>query len=243
MRGAGTGPQRTWLVAALLLAASNGARAEVGVGVFAETDDRLRGVSLTDGKPAFGATLSYDHASGVYAGGSILGVADPGGQTRLFGYVDDLGYAHRIGSRLSLDVGIVNAHGSLDPRQRALARKRAFDYSEAHAGLASDNFSAHVAYSPAYLGMGRTVYTDLDVVMRPAERWRLFGRLGALTPLDPPGRYGSRRPRYDLRAGGAVEVGKAELELAWTTTTPDQHYAAVYLPPKGALALSVKYFF
>ncbi len=243
MRARRTIRLRALLITALTLAAGTSARAEVGFAAFVASDDRVRGISLSDARPVFGATLTYDRPNGLYAGGSLIGVADGHEGASLFGYVGYAGWARRLANGASVDFGVSQTHGTLDAFQRRLIRRSAFDYSEAYAGLAGEHVNAHLYYSPNYLGTGiRTLYAELDAVARPAPRWRLFGHLGVLTPLEA-GPYDPPRERYDLRAGGAVEAGRAELELAWAGTTPDTGYVAVYRASRGALVLAAKVFF
>ena len=51
-----------------LLRLAGPAQAEVGLSAEVDSDDRVRGVSFSNGNPVFSLNLTYDHASGAYAG-------------------------------------------------------------------------------------------------------------------------------------------------------------------------------
>jgi len=55
-------------VGACLLAFSGASNAQFGASLGVESDARFRGISLSGGRPDLRLSLSYDHASGVYAG-------------------------------------------------------------------------------------------------------------------------------------------------------------------------------
>lgn len=224
-------------VAPLLLAAP--AAAQLGVSVSADTDYRLRGVSLSDGEPDLGLNLSYDHGSGLYGGASLIGVEGPHGGARLLGYVDYIGYAARFDKTNAWDIGVTNS----DYREE-VTRPYTLDYTEIYVGLVRDDFNAHVYYSPSYFGDGvSTVYLDLNGTVRPVRQWRLFGHVGVLTPVSGSSRPDSRREYYDLRAGVAAEFRGGELRLAWTTTTPDLDYPISRRQGRAALVLGAALFF
>lgn len=159
--------------------------------------------------------LSYDGAGGVYAGGTLsapLGRSDNAG----VGAMGNLGYAVRLRPGLALDVGAsaANVYSYRFPRKRE-------HFQEVYAGLVGDHLSVHAHYSPDYFRSGfATLYVDADAAFRPAERWRAFGHVGALTPLDGPGTPGGRKERYDLSAGVARQIRDFELSLAFATTGP-----------------------
>jgi len=224
-------------VASLLLAGP--AAAQLGASVSADSDYRLRGVSLSDGKPDLSLSVSYDDSSGFYGGASLIGAEGMHGGVRLLGYVDYIGYSARFDERNALDLGVTTA----GYREEA-PRPYDLNYEEIYAGIVRDDFNIHVYYSPSYLGEGvSTVYLDLNGVVRPARQWRLFGHVGALTPVSGGAGPDSRRERYDLRAGVAAEFHGGELRLAWTTTSPDPDYPLGRRRARAALVLGAALFF
>src|SRR5882757_2484062 len=84
--------------------------AQVSVTAVVESDYRFRGVSLTDGKPDFKLAIAYDHASGAYAGASVvIGKNDGDSRVEALGYVGYLGFAKRTGAGLTWDVGATSS--------------------------------------------------------------------------------------------------------------------------------------
>lgn len=215
------------------------AAAQVGVSVSADSDDRFRGVSLSDGKPVVSAAIAYDHDSGAYGGASVIGVEGPASDPRVLGYIGYVGYSARARSGLAWDLGITQA------RYRAPARGGyAADYTEIYAGLGTDRLSARLYYSPNYFGEGgQTLYADADGAVRLAKHWRLFSHLGVLTSLGEQARFGAHRALIDVRAGVALALGRGELRLAWTAITPKLYYPSGYPEPRDGLVVGATYGF
>jgi uncharacterized protein (TIGR02001 family) len=231
-----------WWLGAIVLGlpclAPTGAAAQVAGSVAIDSDDRLRGVSLSDGRPTLSLSLSYDHPSGVFAGVTGVAVETRHAGPRPLGYVAYLGYAGRLASGGTWDVGVTNGQATV----RA-DRIYSANYSELYAGFTNGDLSAHIYYSPDYLNEASTIYVDLNSSIRLSSRWRLFGHVGMLNSLRPPSPYEGGRARFDLRAGIAREFKRSELRLAWTTTAP-----APYFPPgdrqrRNALVLGAAFFF
>ena len=103
---------------------------QVALSVDVESDYRLRGYSLSDGRPTATAQIAYDHGSGLYAGASATAVFDPGGPDLLGGEAN-IGYARRLGSQASLDVGMTRWDFSASS-----SVGHATHYTEAYVGLA-----------------------------------------------------------------------------------------------------------
>jgi len=229
----------TFIVALSWACLAHPASAQMAGRAALESDYRVRGVSFSDGRPVASLTLSYDHASGAYLGATgLIGAADGAG-VRALGYQVDLGYARQTASGLGWDVGLTQT-GFSEYR----GSEHEIRYSEIYAGIVRRNLSAHLYYSPSYLGGHvRTLYAEVDGAIRPAPRWRLFAHAGLLTPLSrddgapPPG------TQYDLRAGAAVEVRAAELRLAWTHVGPGSPYPAELPRSRDAVVVSASYAF
>ena len=83
--------------------------------------------------------------------------------------------------------------------------------------------------------------TAVDGTVRPAQRWRLFGHVGALTPV---GGAGARpREQYDVSVGIATEVKHGELRLAWTTRQPGVSSQSGQTDARSAIVLGATCFF
>ena len=215
------------------------AKADVAVSASLASDYRYRGVSLSDGEPALTLSASYDHRSGAYAAVSGIGALDEHGAPRWLGYQAFVGYAARVRPELSWDVGLtatdLTQYGELRARVR---------YGEVYAGLSWKSLSAHIYYAPDYLGQGAaTIYTDVDGAFQPASRWRLFGHVGLLAPLDQTPRAAPRHASYDLKAGVAVTLKHLEVQLAWTEFGPNADYLAGERQSRDALVVSATYSF
>ena len=219
-RGLGRLASGLGLAAGLCLAA--GARAQTSLSAAVESDYRFRGFSLSSERPALAINLNYDDASGVYAGLSGLGVATAQMGPQWLGSVAYVGYsARRDGGRLALDVGLSNTNVT-----NYSFGRHAYDYMEVYGGVISDHFAAHAYVSPDYDGRAeRTLYTDLDAAYRPAPQWRLFGHVGALTPITARLEGIKTREQYDLRAGVSTQYKHCELHLAWSLAGPAPGYA------------------
>jgi uncharacterized protein (TIGR02001 family) len=226
------------LAAALLLVAiltPSLAAAEVGLGVAVVSDDRFRGVSLSDGDPVASVNVSYDSDGGLYGGLSGLAVYQEGTGVRPLGFVANLGYAARLASGASWDVGVSDTEIDLTVEKRYAA-----NYTEIYAGLSRGDFSAHVYYSPYYLTtQTQTLYAEADGAWRPARRWRLFAHAGVLTPLQSC--HGCAR--LDAQVGVAHEISHLTLSLAVSATNATPVYPPTYRQARAAATVSAAWFF
>jgi uncharacterized protein (TIGR02001 family) len=227
------------VLTALALCPASTANAQLGASLSLDSDDRFRGLSLSDGRPTLSVNLAYDHASGAYAGISAIGADTAHAGVEALGYTGYVGYAARIKNGPTWDVGAANT----DITSYRYGRYR-YNYSEVYAGLVGEHVSAHVYYSPDYLGEDLdTVYADLDGTIRPAPQWRLFGHLGVLAAVSGRAEPQGRRQQYDLRIGVAREFKGCEVRLAWTTRSGHLVYPAGYRQSPDALVLGASYFF
>ena len=215
------------------------AQAEVAASLAIESDYQLRGVSLSDGQPVVSLTVAYDHENGVYGDVAAIGVATRSSGVETLGYVAHLGYARRLPSGLSLDVGVRSSRVSA-----FLARRVPYEYTETYVGLSKGDLSAHIYFAPDYIGdEGPTAYLDLAGALRPARHWRVFGHVGVLAPLSKGKRLDERRAQLDLRAGAAREFGNLELHVAYTATDRTPHYPRRLRNRRDALTLGAVYYF
>jgi uncharacterized protein (TIGR02001 family) len=214
--------------------------AQVAASASVASDYRYRGVSVSDGRPTLGLDLSYDRA-GAYLGGSLIAGRLPGSGLGVIGSIEYLGYARRMGGDVVVDVGLTHSRFEQYYDTYNYAGSSYRTDTEAYAGLRTRHISYYVHYSPRYFGDGaRTLYVEVDPTFPLNGRWRLFGHLGALTPLDRAG-PASPREQYDARAGLAARYGRGELQIAWTSARPGTDPG--YGPRRDAVIVSATCFF
>jgi uncharacterized protein (TIGR02001 family) len=224
-------------MAGFALFAATRAAAQISVQAELQSDDRYRGVSLSNGAPALGLTLTYDSPSGLYVG--VNGAAGLGREA--LNYTAYVGYAQRMGDN-AWDVGLTGAGAVLRPPGRYAPIYKDV-YVEVYAGFTHRNLSVHVYYSPRYIVEDApTIYVDLDAAIHPAAHWRVFGHAGVLTPLS------SWRPdaggaRVDGKLGLAREFRHGEVDLAVSAITPAPFYPEGYRQNPDAVTAAVLYFF
>lgn len=218
----------------LLLCLAPAARAQVSLTLDLKSDYRFRGLSLSNRGPTLSAALAYDHPSGFYVGGAVIGEDDDGPQ--VLGTIEYAGFATaRTPLGVAFDLGVNNENLSTSWRGRRLP----LNYSEVYVGVIGRHLSAHLSYSPDFVRSGyATLYADIEGAYKPADDWRLFAQLGTTVPLggDSP-----RAQRYDLRAGVARKFGALEIQAAITTTSPNP--PTVYPQGRAALVLGASYAF
>ena len=213
------------------------ARAQLSGSVTLATDYRLRGVSLTDLRPALSLGAAYDDPSGFYAGGAVIGHNPEGHDVRILGHTEYLGFAGRGAGGTSWDVGFANVDMTL-----YLGRKYPLEYRQVYVGIAKDALSARLSYSPDYPREGvKSLYLDLNGAVRPAENWRLTGHLGAMSRLNGDRAIDGKPTRYDVRLGLARTFDHGELQLAWNAVTPRPR--PLTRRTRGGLSLAASYFF
>ena len=192
-------------------------RAQLSMSAGLVSDYRLRGISLSGEKWAPQFNLTYDSASGWYAGAfvsrALLYHTDINAQMVTYG-----GYARRFGDGLSWEVGATEA---------LFNRGCKYNYGELLAGLSGDRIGARLYYSPDYLGMGvRTGYAELNANYPLAEKVDLTAHLGYFRPLseDEDGPHYAHyppMPRKDGKFGVSVALDAWTVQLAWVATEHD----------------------
>lgn len=205
------------------------AQAQTSANLSLVSDYAVRGLSLSDGRPAAQLRVGYDSPSGWYAGGFVSSVhpAYSPAQAQLIAYG---GYARRTASGMSWDVGASRTSFVHDAR---------YDYHELHAGLALERGNLRANYSPDYYGAGRGVYLEWNGVHPLGERWGLVGHAGVLRRIEAYGHDGGPA-RIDLRLGLAHDAGPCTMQLAWVARQRDRLAAA---PRARALTASVSFAF
>jgi uncharacterized protein (TIGR02001 family) len=221
------------LSAAAALAVAAPAAGQVSASVSIDSDFRLRGLSMSDRKPAISLALAYDHPSGFYVGGQAI-AAPFGDETRMVGYVEYAGYAWRA-KGLSWDLGVDNQNLSL-----YYGGRYRWDYSDVYAGVSGRNLGVHVYYSPNYLTHDTSAgYLSVDGAFRPADNWRVFGHLGAFTPLHKGPDAAWLRDSYDARIGVARVFSHAEVRLSAVGATPSFRPDPALTRPGVVIGLSI----
>jgi uncharacterized protein (TIGR02001 family) len=197
------------------------AAAEIGATVSAFSDARLRGYSLSAGRPVGILDFAYDDASGFYADAAGMGVLRDGGDPAPLGLQLTGGYARRLKSGTTLDFGITHSSYS---RYSSGASGRS--YTEVYAGIARGAISSRIFLSPHYFASGHwTAYGEVNANVSPARKWNVNGHVGVLVPIRVP--YGaSYRTQADWSIGVSREIGRLSLHAAWSDGAPgrDSYY-------------------
>jgi len=199
----------------MTLCAAASASAQVAGGVTLQNDYRSRGYSLSGAQSVAVADVSYDHASGLYLNGSVIGGHNAWNDVAVLGVIENVGYARRISSRLTVDGGVV--HSEYFERYGSNGTGR---YTEAYLGLASRDLSARVGYSPDYFRHGaKTLYSEVNGGLDTIASLRLNAHLGYLSCLDMPD---DRRcsGHYDWRLGVSRQIQRLELRAAVSGVQP-----------------------
>jgi uncharacterized protein (TIGR02001 family) len=200
-------PVLRWFLAIAAGLFATASFAQVSGSVTLASDYRFRGISLSQGRPAAQAEVSYDHASGWYAGlfgSNVRFLDDPGREAQAVGYA---GYSRRLRGGLSVDAGADYS---------TFSGGDGYNYAELHAGLTAEEFNARLYYSPDYFGAGaRTLYAELNGSHRLADKIRLIGHAGVLRSLSVASGQSSReRAHLDWLAGAELLLQPFKLQLA-----------------------------
>lgn len=219
-------------ILAFTILGASPAQAQLSGGLTVATDYRLRGVSLTDRRGAVSGSFAYDHASGAYAGGTVV-VHDPAARgLRVLGYQAYAGVAGRLPGGQGWDVGVSRV--DMAPH---FDRRYSTEYTEAYVGLSHGDLSGRLSLAADYPRKGvETAYIELNGAIRPADGWRLTGHVGLQAPL---GGGPTDEERVDVTLGVARRIGRAEAQLNWTVQTPRPRPHSTWTRPGLSAALSV----
>ncbi|HEX4737092.1 MAG TPA: TorF family putative porin [Allosphingosinicella sp.] len=202
-------------LALLFLAVAAPARAELAFSGTLATDERYRGDSVSGDRPVATFSIAYDDLHGPYAGISFTAVARDG--IAPLQSVQYVGYAKRLKSGVSIDVGLSHRFSS-----HYYTGEYARDVTEAYVGIVGRRMSAHIFLSPDYDRHGRAAaYAEVDDLLLDRGDWSLTGHIGALAP---PKEAGERRPTLEVdgRLGATRRFGRMTLTLAAVGATPTQ---------------------
>lgn len=208
------------------------ASAETGLAASIVSDARFRGYSLSEGRPVGTFDFAYDDASGFYAGLSASGVLRRGGHPAPFALQGDAGYAKRLASGTTVDVGITHttySHYSSGERGTSL--------TEIYAGVARGAVSSRLSMSPHYFEPGRwTAYGEVNASVSPARNWSLDGHAGMLVTLSAPSTE-SYRPDFDWSVGVSRALGRVSLHARWSDGAPGRDFYNRHRHSRSALVL------
>lgn len=218
---------------AALVGAGPAAASVAGV-VAIVSDDRFRGRSVSEGRPAASLDLSYDAQNGAYVGLAATGVASRHDGPQLLSVQASAGYVARLPAGPSLDLGVIHSNYSEYYGGQARAA-----YSELYAGLITRRFTTRLYYSPDYFERDNsTLYGEVNTAVRPFRGWRLSAHAGLLTLLSGP-RPEAGSVQYDWRVGLATALKAFEIELSCSGAGPgpDDYAGAAHGGSGVALAL------
>jgi uncharacterized protein (TIGR02001 family) len=193
-----------WALASLTALVATTSFAQVAATASVVSDDRVRGVSLSDGGPAGQLNVSYDHDSGWYVGAfgsNVQFYRHSPQELQMIGYG---GYSQRLQSGLSVDAGASYSTFTSNSDYR---------YLELNAGVTSSALGARLYYSPNYFGGSiHTLYAELNGSYRLTDRFKLIGHAGLLHGFSgATDRAGGSHPHPDLLGG--IEYQKRPFSL------------------------------
>ena len=225
------------IIACAGLLATSPAAAELGAQVSVFSDARFRGYSLSGGHPVAIVDLSYDDRRGLYAAASASALASSADGIKPLGLQLSAGYARRLGSGITLDVGAIHSAYT-----RYSSRDTGNSYTEAYGGLSYKFLSSRIAFSPHYFEHGaRTLYGELNANISPASNIHLTGHAGVLMPIGYGGESGNMTTRYDWRVGISRDVGHVSFHLIGSGGGPGRDYYRGHWHNPNALVAGVSW--
>ena len=214
-------PQASFLlpIAAVSLVCACPVRAQVAAAITLTSDERFRGHSITSGDPVLAVDLTYDDASGVYFGASAT-AAMVESSPQLVNFRENLGFAHRVATDETIDLGVVRS----DYTEYYSGGRKAH-FTEFYAGLRTRHFAAYLRYSPDYLWPGvETLYGEVEFATEPAPAWRLSAHFGVLAQIAGATPLPGRRTNYDWKIGLVRQEGPFDLGLDLSGGGPGPDY-------------------
>lgn len=199
------------------------------------SDDRFRGYSLSDSRPAAFLDFAYDDPSGVYFGGSGSGILRQG-RPEALGLEVNAGYAKSLNGETTVDVGITHSNYS-----RYSSTEGGNSSTELYAGVARRGLSARIYLSPHYFEAGRwTAYSEVDDTLSPARDWTFNAHIGMLVGLrSPEGEH--YRTNVDWSAGVTRSLGRLSLHATWSDGLPGDDYYGSRRRSRSALVVGASF--
>jgi uncharacterized protein (TIGR02001 family) len=219
-------------VALVACSSATSASAQIGVTASIFSDARFRGYSLSEGRPIGTFDFAYDDPSGFYAGLSASGVLRRGGYAEPFSLQEDAGYAKRLQSGTTVDLGLTHsnyAHYSSGGRGTSL--------TEIYAGIARGAISSRLSLSPHFFEPGRwTAYGEVNAGVSPARNWSVDAHAGMLVPLRVLSGE-SDRTDFDWSIGVARALGRVSVHASWSDGAPGHDFYSRSRHSRSALVL------
>ncbi|HUD24945.1 MAG TPA: TorF family putative porin [Burkholderiaceae bacterium] len=196
-----------WALALAAALAATAAMAQVSGSASVVSDDRVRGVTLSAGRPAAQLGLAYDDPSGLYVGAfgsSVQFYEHSKREVELTGYT---GYARRLSGGWTVDAGAAYT---------GFSGGNGYNYTELHAGVTASAVTARLYFSPNYFGQSiHTVYGELNGSYRLSERFGLIGHAGVLQAFSGATQQsGGTHPHADFLAGVEARFQPFTLQLS-----------------------------
>jgi uncharacterized protein (TIGR02001 family) len=198
---------------------------------------RLRGVTLSENKPAAQFGISYDDAQGWYAGAfasTVEFVISPGRELQTVPFV---GYAWRTAGGMSWEIGTDYSFFT--------GRARNYDYAETYVGVASENLSGRLYYSPHYFGQNAdAIYAEVNGTQTLLDRVRLLAHLGILRTNSGITNYGWPERMFDGRVGLAIDLDRCNVQLSWVASnSPTAAYTITGVRSRNGPLLTISLLF
>jgi uncharacterized protein (TIGR02001 family) len=225
-----------FLFAAFLVTAGSASAQQLGGAVSAYSDSRFRGYSLSEDRPVAVLELSYDHPSGVYLALAGSGVAARAEGPQFLGVQINGGYATRLASGPTLDVGAVHSTYS---HYSGLGGSRT--YTELYAGIALKSVSSRISVSPDYFGHGWTVHPELNGQIQVTRNSSINANVGLLLPMSEAGYRAHAHPIYDAHVGVDQALGRFTLHGAVTTRGKQQGIYSTGRASRNAFVIGISY--
>jgi uncharacterized protein (TIGR02001 family) len=219
----------------MIVAHGSPAAAQISAAATIVSDDRFRGYSLSDGRPAAILDLGYDDSSGVYGtlSGSLVASRYEGVQP--LGLLLNAGYAKRLKTGLTVDTGVTHSRYS-----RYSNRASETSYTEVYAGISGKFVTGRVYVSPDYLEHG-SIYGELNGNIPLGRNLNLDGHAGLLIPLRQSTYDEGYGRDIDWRIGIRRQFGAVSLQAAWTAVRPAHDFYRYRYHHRDALVLSLTY--
>jgi hypothetical protein len=188
------------------------ATAQTGALISIYSDERFRGYSLSDGRPAAILDLSYDADDGLYGALSGSIVATRGEGLKPLSATINAGYARRLRPGLTGEVGIIHSRYS---RYSGLATGRT--YTELYAGISGKFVGSRLSISPDYIGKAHAiVHGEVNGHVDLTTALLVDGAVGILLPIGAHSYKTGAKGQWDARLGVAQRFGPVTLHAALT---------------------------
>jgi uncharacterized protein (TIGR02001 family) len=232
-------PQARIAAALAALALAGPAAAQIQATASIASDDRFRGLSVSDGRPVASLDLAFDARRGGYAGIAATAVDTRYDGLKLLSVQEYAGFATRLRDGPTLDLGVTHTDYS-----EYYSGRHSTQYTEAYVGLIARRFATHLYYSPNYFGRGySTLYGEVDTAAKLARNWRLSAHVGLLSRLDGARSSDAPATRYDWRLGAAALLRSFVIELAWSGAGPGRDYYAEGAGHRSGVVLALRHVF